>query len=720
MLRIPQSTALLVAMAAVSATDALADVAVRTGEHPGFTRLVVDDPGIVGWQIGRSDNGYELRITPEGKFDLSGVFRSIGRARIASVDAKRGGRLLMGLGCDCHVEPYEARPGVIVMDIHDGPAPAGSPFERRLSSDNSDELADLRPKARPSTGADAAKPAEVTTITEAPKPPVVPYDWKAMNRTATEVKIELEMPSPTLDAMRASLVEQLSRGAAAGAVDFVVPPPSPTPEKTTTTAPDPVEQIQILPSPGFDASATERPTERITADGSDCVADDRLDVAAWGADEPVSQHIATALAGLTGEFDQPQAEALRTAVRYYIYLGFGAEAQQLLSAFRSDDPDRALWEGMAKSMDGESLPGGAFDKMASCDTSAALWSVLADPPATSRYVNGRAVLRTFSAMPPHLRRLLGPKLIEDTLARGDGSNARALRDAMMRAPGDPGLSASLADVRVEIAEGTGRPKEDLVKLSSQTGPSAAEALALLVEKRVAAGETIPATDVTTLASMLAENKGSDLGRRLGHAYRLALAATGDYKQAFVQHDIAPDSDPEIWAMLGKSGADSAVLTYAVLGPDQPLPPVPAETRRALADRLLDLGLPGPASRWIPGDPDSPEDRVLAARVDSFAGKPEDRPVISAPRDPAATARPAPSDAALAPVADAPVGAAAPSPSSAPSDQSVDLWAEVAKAASRPQAETVGTDGALARGRALVSESAAARSKIEALLRQTGP
>ncbi|WP_096787084.1 hypothetical protein [Rhodobacter sp. CZR27] len=697
MARLSRAAALSAAVAALCQGALASEVAIRTGEHPGFTRVVVEDPSIRHWQLGRTPEGYALRLSPgQRSFDLSKAFRLINRKRLASLRAASESDLHLGIGCSCHVEPVEVRPGVIVLDIHDGAAPPESTYERPLPPPGTPALAQVRPRSRPAA-------------------PTQAYDWRKADAPQPTVELQVGMNQPAVDAMRQSLVEQLSRGAAAGAVDFATEVP-PAPTRPEDDAPTP--HMQVLREPGFEPAAADRPQEHLTAAGSDCIADDRIDVTSWSTEEPVARQMATALAGLTGEFDDIQPEALGKAVRFYLSLGFGAEARQLLATFPGVESDRPVWDALARILDGERVPEGAFAGMATCDTAAALWSVLSDPPSGTRSVNSPAVLRTFSALPTHLRRHLGPRLAEDYMARGDPAGARAVQDAVLRAPGDAGQAAVLTEARLAVAEGRPEPLEQLASVSGQSGPTGAEALALLVERQVAAGKTPTAEDVIALAAMLHENPGSEIGRRLGRAYRLALAATGDFETAFARRDLAPEADADVWRLLADAGPDSELLAQAVLAREDKVPDLPVATRRKLADRLLGLGLAAAAERWLDAAPATePEDRLLLSRIalqerdaakalgtlagleGEEANRLRDTARSRLPATPAGRVPPALPVPTAVPESPAPLQTQGP----APAATSID--GELA--------------GPLARSRALVEESASDRSRIEALLGQPG-
>ena len=127
---------LILAALLVMAGQASAQTAkVTSGEHDGFSRLVVELPAPGDWQFGRTVDGYALSVSaPPAAYDLAGVFKLIRRDRLAAiaVDASTG-NLQIGLACPCYAIPFEFRPGIIVIDIRDGAPPDGSSFEQPLT-----------------------------------------------------------------------------------------------------------------------------------------------------------------------------------------------------------------------------------------------------------------------------------------------------------------------------------------------------------------------------------------------------------------------------------------------------------------------------------------------------------------------------------------------------------------------------------------------------------
>ena len=135
-----------------------APIVVTSGEHDGFTRLVFSSATPLNWQLGATEDGYTLRVAGDGlTFDLADAFRIIGESRLAVLDPFREtpteAELRIVLNCACHARPFNFRPGVLVVDLRDGPPPPESSHEQPLTAPTSVAVqADtraLRPRPRP-------------------------------------------------------------------------------------------------------------------------------------------------------------------------------------------------------------------------------------------------------------------------------------------------------------------------------------------------------------------------------------------------------------------------------------------------------------------------------------------------------------------------------------------------------------------------------------------
>lgn len=634
-------------------------VSVRSGDHPGFTRLALDLPAGKDWRFGRIDGGYALAV--EGvALDISRVFRVIGRQRLARLTAHEG-RLELGIDCACHVTAFETRRGTVALDIRPGAAPAGSPHEARLE-----------PPSVPQT---PPQPAEPPATEPAPQPKPG-YDWRALPAT------EQALAPTAIDPLREALLRELADGAARGIVDIAerIPPQPPSPPMP--------DQIRIAEEPGF----LPDPSRPITPEGRSCIADDRVAIGDWGSDLPPAEEIARARAGLVGEFDQPDPEAIGRAIRYYLHLGFGAEARQLAATYPIDPHDRALWEAMANILEGRPQSTEILASMGGCDSTVALWGILANPaPPIGQPEDTNAALRSFTALPQHMRQHLGPQLAERFAARHDANAAMMVREAIERGSAPP-----TAEIRLMTALAD-RNDAQLQTLIDEGSSQSGAALIALAARKLDAAQKLNMNTVTALAALRHERRGSEDEAQIARLHLLGLASLGDFEGAFLALRATPDAEPELWTWLAREGGDSAVLTHAVLPAGAALPTAPAETRLQIADRLTGLGLAGPALVWLErGDKlaaASPEERLAAAEALMLQRDARQvLPLIAGLQGEAAESL---RIAALAQLE-------APSPT----------LPEATALLTPPTLE----GGALARSRAMVDEAADARARIDALLR----
>lgn len=558
-----------------------APVLVKTGEHDGFTRLVMEFPTSVEWQMGRSADGYELRVTGQpANYDLSEAFKLIGKSRLAAiwVDAQTAG-LRIGIACGCHAMPFEFRPGIVVIDLRDGPPPNGSSFEQPLypASPGNKAVAD--------GGYDWQKQA------------LAELRGEGVANAPKDTLASLPSSDPALQSLRESLLHQLGRGASQGIVDMGHPTPAqpPPPQEFASV------RVGLGELPGVSVTNGISDHAELAADGQTCIAADQLDFASWGDERPVHQQMAEAVAGLVGEFDRPNPEALRKAIRFHLFIGFGIEARQLMRAFPVTDSEAAVLTSLARLVDGEPDSSSAFTGQAACDTPAALWALLADPTLQAgATINADAAYLAFSALPIALRRHLGPTLADRFLAVDDRASAAKVRDAILRAPGLAGPQVDLMQAQLDMTNADPAAAESrLNTMVADSGPETPAALVGLVAARVAQDLPVTPDLVTALEAVLRERAGTEDEAETRHALLLAQAASGDFNTAFASLPDAPDAEPQLWRLLSKLGQDDAILRHAVLATDARQPQAPSDTAANLAQRVLGLGLAESALRWLP-------------------------------------------------------------------------------------------------------------------------
>lgn len=701
--------ALLLALAAPAEAETARLI---SGEHDDFTRLVVELPGAGGWTLGRTATGYGFATTAtvQPAYDLSQVWSRIPRTRLQSISVvPETGVLQVTLACPCHIFPFEYRPGAIVLDIKEGAAPPGSAFEAMLD-------------------AASASPAVSSTVAT--------YDW--LDRpTAPQVAADvpaLPLPLATgpvaLDPLREALLVQISRAAAEGTADMAIPAKSQA--KDASAGGDlPWSQIRIGEVPGIATAGAGADADSLLPESAACIIDDRLNLPGWGADRPVLDLLAEARQGLFTEIDAVDPKALLHSLRLHLYLGFGAEALQYAELLGADAPeDLVLYRSMARIIEGEQDPETLFAPMLTCDGTAALWAALAHsrlPPGDA--VNANAVLRSFAALPPHLRRHFGPALAEKFLDRDDPESARLIRDALERTPDMPQGTVALLEANADLHGGKPTEARDHATEAVAAGDNEVAALITLAEAHFRRGEPLSPEVAISLQAYLGEaGQGADQ-LALRRALVLALGLSGQTSAAFATAGPEGPFAAELWRVTYQRAADDDFLNHAILPKGATPPDTGAEVATAVAGRLLRLGFADAALDWLGpvGSEDSADRRQLAAAAELARGDARATLTylagLSGPTAAELRAR-ALVQIQVLPEARISFDAAGLTEESARLAVWEGDWERLKSGGSRPWAAAaayvappqLSAEGLLARGAALVDDSAAARLAIEELLK----
>ncbi len=607
-------------------------IVVHSGEHDGFSRLVLPMETPAHWQFGRTLDGYELRLGRPGVvFDLSQVFNRIPRERLADLGTTADGtRLTLQLSCSCHAEIFEFRPTVLVIDIRPGAPPANSPFEKMLD----DTAGSGDPLGKTGTVRPRAQPNDVMQV----------YDWKA-GLPSLPVNPALPFPTAKLDPAPASaaearvaeaqttLIEQLGRAASQGLVNARTTPietvasPTATTENgvpmvtPTSTTPSPPSLPRVTAKTALDREIQTNLPGQNSTNGEACLPVGSVDVPAWGNQEPVPLQIEKHRQGMVGEFDKPSVAAVEGLAHLYIYLGFGAETRTLIDAMQVTLPDADLLKSLASIVDDDRPPRpGVLAGKLGCGGPEAMWSVLSQPTlASSDSVNINAVIQAFSALPAHLRRLLGPRLAERFLAIHDLDTVRTIRDALIRAGRDPNPDAQLLNAQFDLAQGKPHEAEATIAMVAKTdGQSTPDALILLVDQAAENGKPVDPSLIDSIAALAKQYRDTTTGRDLDRAHILALGSVNDFGAAFREFatlrsnpDASASGAEALWAMLAAKGHDADVLRYAMDA--KAAPEASRKTHDMIARRLIDLGFPAAAQTWLAVfTPLSPDEEILRA------------------------------------------------------------------------------------------------------------
>ncbi|SIO32093.1 hypothetical protein [Vannielia litorea] len=644
-------------------------VRLRSGEHVGFTRIALVLGRESAWRVGRIEGGFGLELDRRDiTIDLSGAFDLIPRDRIRNLEHDpTSGLLRIATDCTCHAKAFEAGRNVIVVDIVDGPPPVPDRFNTALfPSVPAPEPSAARPPAAPGTelaeGAlpplhsDALRrrydrqitlPGARVRAAEPPQPrqpdggeaPVTdPFREAAERRRIAEIEAEL--------------LKQLARAGAQGMVE-----PNPRyggiegevaqPDASTPPSNHPGENVDAIT--GVDRAAPDAAPPPEDARGA-CLDPRHFDFLISEPETAPHDMISAARQALLQEFDAPSSQAAEALARVYLYLGFGAEARQVVEGYLASSDLAPLYLALAAGVDDmPGLAGQGLTGQMGCPGQASFWALLVGPvPAAIAPQTERDIAATASDLPLHLRQLLVPRLAQRLLSRGHEELAATLRDALSRADGAHGtgfqmLQAALAERGDVAAGGHGSPSGESTRaaeailegVAETNRAEAPEALVELIRLANAAQRPLPPDRIAHAEALIFEHRGTALARTLMVGLAPALARDGAFAEAFAKLDEAATiasevtSDPrqaalsETALLLARNASDAVFLrsmfdpARAGLGAE-----VSAPAAFALASRLLSLGFPDQALAQSESLPREPEYRLMRVRALMALGRNE--------------------------------------------------------------------------------------------------
>ncbi|MCA8878627.1 MAG: hypothetical protein KDA73_01455 [Rhodobacteraceae bacterium] len=516
--------AITVALISLAAPATAREVVIKSGEHADFSRLVLYFDAPTEWRLGRIADGYRLEpMEPNTRFDTSQVFDFLPRTRLLEVRKVPEG-LDLEVTCECHANAFEYRPGIVVIDIKDGAARPGGQFETVLDT----------PEDRPAPIAGPTRHVSVRMPTGGAgtflQLPITFPDAVPAGHTPPPAPPPTPEPVPdTGAALRAELGEGIGRAVAYGLATPRDPDAHATGERSGNSAAVPGIDVRS----GVEIATGTAPAE--DAARSACLDGAIFDVTAWGAASPTPlAALEAARANFLKDFVEPTDAAVLDLARTYVYLGFGAEAVQLLAAYPIGDPAGAVTAALARVVDNPEQPGPqVLRTQTGCDTPAALWALLAMPTADlgTAIIDSKAILRSLSAMPLHLRRQLAPAVSERLRRAGHGDEAQAARETLFRATNEPGAELEVEEAR---AEGDAAAPEVVAAVEDAARGNEPVALAAQTEllTRLARNRT-PVVEEKRheVEAQIHESKGSPESADLVDAYVAALASSAAYDDA---------------------------------------------------------------------------------------------------------------------------------------------------------------------------------------------
>ncbi|MGG7565027.1 hypothetical protein ACQ5SO_02555 [Rhodovulum sp. DZ06] len=677
--RVVTSLAALAALALpVGQAGAQESLRLRASEFSSFSRVVLDLPPDAAWEVDRAGRALTLRLPNiEAEVDSAAIFpeRRVSRVLRATASTAGGGsEITFSMSCACEADVYRLGPRSLVLDFRDGareePPTADAP---------SPVVAEARPAPRaaaPAPAAPAPAPAAQAPAPDAGDAPAraavdhgddhAPtagaQDHAAEEHAPTDPAAETPAPSEAGDDAHAAdtppaaplddvasvvaeaqrrLIEQLSRAAEEGLVEFSERPQAPPAEEPQAPPHDaPAEahgddhaadphaaepDAQGAPDAAPDGdpmaamleaargqveirSVIERDRPRRAPTPDHCIADPRFTLPVLEASEDPAVAIATRRVGLMDAVDEIVRPAAAELARVYIALGFGAEARAVIGTVAPPLRAGPLLTDMAHVVDGEPYAeGGPLSTQKDCPGLAAVWRLSAangdgaEVPDTVPAAD--ALAAALAEISPPLRHRIGARLLTNLLEGGRLEAARRVASIMERAPGPRSPERTLAMAKLDIAEGKdAQADRALRRIAGGSSPAGAEATALLIERLLGQGRQVEQVLIQSAAAAALAHRGTPLGDRLKAAEIRARGGDrfipamdvletevergeiGDQTLRMVAQELYLAAGPERDGDVEYAGAAIARAGLMGDGPDSDA------ARTATADRLTRIGL----------------------------------------------------------------------------------------------------------------------------------
>lgn len=624
------------------------DIRVRSGEHGDFTRVVLDLPSSLGWTVEQnSQEAVDVRLAGDGLvFDLSRGLDRLSAGRVESLSRMPDGQgVRIDLGCECAANAYVVGDRMLVVDIRPG-APSR---DRQSSSLNTAPVREQQDMAE-------AIPSLLSTVRVGSNPGIGPERPEnallpGFNAQARPVEPQAAPESATgLDpgVFERLLAEQLATAATDGLLDSAMRE-IPDPGQSETNERN-AEQQNAGSSQGPDQTAARaleaailgrEPGDmnaRIRIGGATCIPDRDLDIASWGGENALSDKIPNLRGRLFGEFDRLDHEVMLDLARAYTSIGFGAEARTLLEMDpKTQEP--ALYT-VAGIVDGDHDRSGVLAGQTNCEGSAAFWALVGstDLPGNAE-VNVNAVLTTFEGLPTHLRTLLGPQLATRFAEEGLPDPARNVLSRLQRATGGVSEDMLFSEAQIDRLGGSHEDAHQILNaIAVKPGANAPEAMAQAIELATENREKVNPELADLSGAYSTQMRDTEEGPKLWLAHLRALTANRQYDESFAQLFDHPDYPEETRAkatsdlltLLSEQAQDTAFLKHALANPDGYDGLASDRSAILVAQRLLTLGLPQPAMRWLDfAGIDRREEavKVLRARAHLAQAEPEQAEIL---------------------------------------------------------------------------------------------
>jgi hypothetical protein len=418
-------------------------IGVQSGEHAGFTRLVLDIGAEREWTLSRDGDDHRLTLDPPvDGFAIERVFDLIPRTRLAALEVREG--LLLTLACACDISASRFQGRYLVLDIASAEGETAESAQTVAStSPDSAEVAAVRRQA-------AAE--SLPDMTRVLVGPAVRPEALAIAPPAPTDAVSAGTGDIDLAEAARIMSEQLARAAASGLLEATpgrplsdadpVGPPDltrQTPDSSAADAPlglpdapaEPGLGAPIRAETAFDAAmhrslGAEPQRNQLVCSG------DALSIGDWSTGDGVDRGLGALRVAVFDDRDGLQRDAVLALARHYLFYGFGAEAAYWLGQIDNAPEDLRVIAALVDGIDGVHFP--PEPDPVTCSDEELLWryldGALGAHPLTEEQV-GR-LQRAAAALPAALRDQIAPRVARQLQADGYPHAARNLRDMLVR------------------------------------------------------------------------------------------------------------------------------------------------------------------------------------------------------------------------------------------------------------------------------------------------
>ena len=606
-------------------------VEVRSGEHETFTRLVFNLPERLDVALQYQSDGVMLSFGRDGLvFDTDTVFDRVPTTRLTAMNADDS-TMILALACKCEVNTFWAGERSYVVDIADETAISAALFPT-LGEDTSPDIPESQPVPETDQTVMPQRQSGIESFVLGSRDAgslsvgsiafLIADAQDRLDQMRKESSDDMSSYVNTVRQSQDEIVEQIGRAATQGLLsprEDLMPYLPATEVESVDVAPSSTSMADIATGEDFglgqnvtlnaQTSVDQALSNRINlafarAQGTGCIARARIDVASWAGGERFVDQIGTLRSKILGEFDQPSNSDILKLVRFYIHFGFGVEARQVANMLPSNTSLAPELDAMIRILDrGHDEPNSVFEGQMDCDPLAAVWSLLSyDTVPGNQPIDPDGIVRGVLELPTHLRAYLGPivgqKLQRGGYVRAADHVARTLvRNKDTETASAQYLFASSGDAAQETYLGA------VVANNAEPAP---EALLELVERRLQAGQPTSG-DLAILAGAYAmEYRNAPIGPDLTRAYLLSLASAGNFSESFAEFSRLTQAGPaptastmsEMMALLAREAPNPTFLTQSISADQATRFALDDEVGNAVANRLIKLGFPQAAERFV--------------------------------------------------------------------------------------------------------------------------